>query len=1186
MLLSQRYQLEEKLGAGGMGEVYLATDLDTQKKVAVKIASTDGPDRDKNKLRFEREIKLIKMINNPAVVRVLDSGSHQDTQFYVMDYIPGKPLSFDGNYENFANLLLQIAGGLEAIHRQGIIHRDIKPSNILVANGQAIIVDFGIASSDTSDKLTKTGSIVGTINYMSPEQVLGVKFDKRSDLYSLGVVIHELITGINPFDSESSAKTIFKILQERPARPSISRPDLPKILENICMRLLEKDPDMRYHSAIELEKELALFVKGEKFEQKSTYTIQTKLIPFVGRKEVLSKLIDLLDFTRFGNGKNIAIVGDQGIGKSRLLEEFRSIALSRGAKFFTCDPAIARSGMPAISMILDSICAYEIKVDQAYLQKHSRLLSYLSPAFAKKYHIEPDAPEADDWPIAGSVIANVLLTAFSDSFSIFAFEEGLDNISRTVMELLSRESENRTMMVMALSQKAVLYLKNPLTFELSPLSELEVIELAKNVMGFELSKDVLPSFLKVTSRKPLNVIEVARNLTSATSRQLPITGTTGELTKVFTTGIAKLSKRSKWLLERIVFLGRPMPASDLQAITGLSDSELFQSLSELQAAGFIKEKLIGIAYMLEPTSTKLLDTARKLVADEDRKPMELEIAESLEHIFAQQTTTYDQDIGWHYLQAGNINKAAYYLTKAARFAGKNDQTLVFNEIVGKMVPIADSITEPGTKLDSFVMIVSMLMNTSKLESDNSYVAKLESMVSQAIYWGGRLLDAYKILVRAKAQQRVFDKSRDYIQRAWLSLGAKPSPMESFDLLQAEAYTYSLERDFEESKKVGLKMLRIANDLGDIGKKMSSLNVLAVCASSANDNREALRLFGEIKRLAQEDGRIRADIVASVNMCWPLRNLSEFEKATQIMEEAKDKALSVGLNSMALTAVSNLPSLYRKTGNISKLREILTTWEELQSKLSTSTFNCELLYEKIKLAIADYRIADAKTAMVQLMFASEGKPFWRAIVKSVEGSLAFITHDISKAKEKYQETVADFKSLNPQDNLGLCVGQYRLACVLAHLGEIDEAMTMLADADRTFEKISKPSNQYRLRCETYRAFVYLHKSRNTKRPISIPIFGLRNGHDKKSLENAYLRADGVIVESYASKIDFFLVDATIVLASAIKDKIKFERMTAEQKVYLSIKAQLAIFDAIEHQAKNSFHLYGTQLEHLQKELKLF
>lgn len=1178
--------MEEKLGAGGMGEVYLATDLQTQKKVAVKIASADGPESEKNRLRFDREIKLIKMINNSAVVRVLDSGTYKETQFYVMDYIPGKPITFDGNYENFANLLLQIAGGLEAIHRQGIIHRDIKPSNILVANGQAVIVDFGIASAETSDKLTKTGAIVGTINYMSPEQVLGVKFDKRSDLYSLGVVMHELLTGNNPFVTESTAKTIFKILQERPHRPSIARPELPKALENICMRLLEKDPDMRYQDAIELEKELALFVKGEKFDQKSTYTIQAKLIPFVGRKEVISRIIDLLDFTRFGNGKNIAIIGDQGIGKSRLLEEIRSIALSRGAKFFTCDPTISRPGMPTVSTVLDSICSYDIKVDQAYVQKHSRLLSYLSPAFARKFHIEPDAPEADDWPIAGSVVANILLTAFADSYCVFAFEEGLDNISRTVMELLSRESENRSMAVMALSQKSILHLRSPLTFELSPLSEQEVIELAKHVMGFELSKDVLPSFLKVTSRKPLNVIEVARNLTSATSRQLPITGTTGELTKVFTTGITKLSKRSRWLLERIVFLGRPMSASDLQAITGLSDSELFQSISELQSAGFVKEKLLGIAYMLEPTSTKLSETARKLVSEEDRKPMELEIAECLERIFSQSTSIYDQDIGAHFLQAGNINKASYYLGKAARFAGKNDQTIVFNEIISRLLPIADSITEPGLKLDCFVMIVQMLMNTSKLESDNSYVAKLESMVEQAIYWGGRLLDAYKILIRAKAQQRVFDKSKDYIQRAWLSLGAKPSPMESFDLLQAEAYTHSLERCFEESKKVGLKMLRIANDLGDVGKKMASLNVLAVCASNANDNKEALRFFGEIKRLAQEDGRIRADIVASVNMCWPLKNLSELDKAIEILEESMGKALSVGLNSMALTAISNLPSLYRKTGRIGKLREVIKSWEELQNKLSTTTFNCELLFEKIRLAIADYRIADAKTTMVQLMFASEGKPLWRVTVKGIEGGLAFVTHDVTKAKEKYQEAVADFKSLSSPDFRDQCISEYRLSCILAHLGEIDQALQMLSDADNTYQKVPKPSSQFRLRCETYRAFVYLHKSRNTKHALYFPLLGLHNGYDKKSLENAYLRADGVIVESYASKIDFFIADAAIVLASAIKDKIKHERMSQEQRIYLSIKAQMALYDAIESQAKNGFHLYGTQLEQLQKDLKFF
>jgi len=249
------YRIIQVIGVGGMGEVYLAEDTELDRKVALKfLASHLYRDEDCRK-RFKREAQAAAKLDHPNIVPVHEVGEYQGRPYFVMaviegqslrEFVSGKELSV----ERILEIGIQICEGLQAAHDKGITHRDIKPSNILIdSQGRARIVDFGLASIRGSDALTKTGSTLGTIGYMSPEQVRGQEVDYRSDLFSLGVVLYELITQRSPFKRDSEAATLKAVSDDTPHPVARYRVEVPDGLQDIIDKALEKDVRTRYQHA-------------------------------------------------------------------------------------------------------------------------------------------------------------------------------------------------------------------------------------------------------------------------------------------------------------------------------------------------------------------------------------------------------------------------------------------------------------------------------------------------------------------------------------------------------------------------------------------------------------------------------------------------------------------------------------------------------------------------------------------------------------------------------------------------------------------------------------------------------------------------------------------------------------------------------------------------------------------------
>jgi serine/threonine protein kinase len=275
-VVKDRYKILEVLGEGGMAFVYKAKDTQLERFVAIKTLKPNYVNQEAFVERFKREAKTAANLNHPNIVQIFDWGIEEEP-FFVMEYIEGSTLTSiisKNKTISLSDILFigaQVSNGLQAAHQKGLVHRDIKPGNIMITpDGKVKVTDFGIVSLQNEESdITKTGSILGTASYISPEQAQGKPVSIESDLYSLGTVIYELIAGTPPFSGDSPISTATKHLTEKPEKLSNFRRDLPKGVENAVMKLLEKATYDRFKSAEDLR---ATFLQ----QRKSLQSEQTR----------------------------------------------------------------------------------------------------------------------------------------------------------------------------------------------------------------------------------------------------------------------------------------------------------------------------------------------------------------------------------------------------------------------------------------------------------------------------------------------------------------------------------------------------------------------------------------------------------------------------------------------------------------------------------------------------------------------------------------------------------------------------------------------------------------------------------------------------------------------------------------------------------------------------------------------
>ena len=338
------YEILELLGEGGMGAVYKAKDAGQDKIVALKILTHQPLQIEETKRRFQREATAGMKLDHPNIVKIYEFGEDSGKHFIAMEYVEGKTLRellTDGALESSKVIEIGIAASeaLKEAHKAGVVHRDIKSDNIMLTNdGKVKVMDFGLAKVRDASILTIEGTILGTISYMSPQQAIGEAIDNRSDIFSLGVVLYELLTDKMPFTGDYEMAVIYSLMNEEPLSIREINNKVPAALEKIVFKALRKDPNKRYQDADELIEDLKKvkdIAKGEElFEEEETVLLDELFLKeergfqakLAGREPHLEKLITILHQVAVGRGQLVFVTGEAGIGKTRLVLELEKQA--------------------------------------------------------------------------------------------------------------------------------------------------------------------------------------------------------------------------------------------------------------------------------------------------------------------------------------------------------------------------------------------------------------------------------------------------------------------------------------------------------------------------------------------------------------------------------------------------------------------------------------------------------------------------------------------------------------------------------------------------------------------------------------------------------------------------------------------------------------------------------------------
>ena len=270
LLLGDRYEVGRLLGSGGMAEVFEGRDRLLARRVAIKVLLAQYARDPAFLTRFKREAQAAASLSHPNIVAVYDTGVEQGTNFIVMEYVEGRTLREvirnEGPLmpERAAEIASDVCNALAAAHARGLIHRDIKPGNVMLTpDGTVKVMDFGIARATTSETITQTAAVVGTAQYISPEQAQGHTVDFRSDLYSLGCCLYEMLTGVVPFTGATPVAIAYRHVRDDPTPPRQLNPDVSPELEAVVLKAMAKNPDERYQTAVEMRQDLDRVVAGQ-----------------------------------------------------------------------------------------------------------------------------------------------------------------------------------------------------------------------------------------------------------------------------------------------------------------------------------------------------------------------------------------------------------------------------------------------------------------------------------------------------------------------------------------------------------------------------------------------------------------------------------------------------------------------------------------------------------------------------------------------------------------------------------------------------------------------------------------------------------------------------------------------------------------------------------------------------------
>jgi tetratricopeptide (TPR) repeat protein len=1058
------------LGEGGKKRVYLAHDTLLDRDVAFALIKTEGLD-EVGRERIRREAQAMGRLGaHPHVVSVFDLGETDGQPFIVTELMGGGDV--EGLIEKAPEhrvplsealrIADEVCRGLEFAHARQIVHRDLKPGNVwLTAEGTAKIGDFGLAVATDRARLTQPGLMVGTVSYMPPEQAMGGEVTPRSDLYSLGAMLYELVTGRPPFVGDESVAIITQHLNVPPVAPSWHVPDLPPGLEAIILRLIEKDPNKRPDSASEVREALTGIASipattGAQSAPSDTTGLGA-VVPgagasplyrriFVGREAELRQLQAAFDAAFAGTGAIAMVVGEPGIGKTSLCEQLATFVAVRGGRALVghCYEEGSLS-LPYLPFV-EAMRSYVLTREPDGLRQElgsgaaevARIVSEVRDRLSPSEFpiVQSSGPEDDRWRLLQAITG--FLRNASHVQPLLIVLEDLHDADRGTLDLLlhlARNLQGTRLLIVGTYRDVEVDRTHPLSSALAelrrsagfvrvPLRGLTVDEVHRMyclIRGQEVPWSRAEAIHRQTEGNPLFVQEVLRYLVEeglvvrqggqyALTPEGADAGIPEGLRDVVGKRLSRLSDRANQVLSVASVIGRDFRLDVLQHVVTLSEDEVIEALEEAQERAVIEERSAAGALAFRFTHAFFRQTLYEEIFAARRIRWHQQVARALEGVHAKRLEEHAAELVEHFAHSSDpedLTKAVAFAELAARRA---ESVYAYGEAVRhwSQAVKAQEVLDPDNQLKRCDLLIALGEAMLPLDEPAKFAATVAPeayALAEAIGDSGRA--ARVAVLAAEGLIRSDIVSGQYLSQTvdWCECAAHHAPRGTPERIYADAYRGNATIQLV-SPAAGHVYLREAMDqalaLGDNRVIFAAAGWAFFRLQAVRDQERRERLADEV--LARPRGGVRS---SDLGMC--------LSSAAQVL-------LARGERERAEAAWNELAELAERTRDVT-----LSMWA---------------IGGPVILAFVDGRITEAS----ELADAGMASARERGISLTWAGAACRLACHLGRGREQWLDALD--RPVRPS--------QAHRALVLAHLGHRDEVQaivdrffgTMGSDADES------------------------------------------------------------------------------------------------------------------------------------------
>ncbi|HEY31557.1 MAG TPA: protein kinase [Dehalococcoidia bacterium] len=712
-----RYQVKQLLGEGGKKRVYLVHDNTLDRDVAFALIKTEKLD-DEARTRIKREAQAMgRLGDHPNIMTIHDFGDHEGQPYIVLPLMSGgdveglieKAPEHRLPLEQAISITKSVCQGLEFAHSKGIIHRDLKPGNVwMSADGTAKIGDFGLAVAVDLSRLTQEGMMVGTASYMPPEQAMGGEVTAKADLYSLGAMLYEMVTGRPPFIGDDWVNVVSQHINMSVVSPTWHRADLPAGLEVLILQLLEKVPEKRPTSAGDVLKALESIEAGKVEKEPSQVTTAPESSPlyrkvFVGREPEQKQLQAAFDGAMSGQGALMMVVGEPGIGKTALCEQLATYVTLRGGKYLVghCYEEGSLS-LPYLAFV-EAMRSYVLTRETRDLRKElgtgaadvARIVSEIR----EKLKVEPrppESPEEERYRLFQAVTS--FLTNAAKVQPMLIILEDLHDSDKGTLEMLTHVSRNLSgarLLVVGTYRDVEVDRTHPLSAALAELRRVatfgrvllrglnadEVRRMLESITREEVPWSLAEAVHRQTEGNPLFVQEVVRYLVEEglisreegqwKATQLEMSIPEG-LRDVVGKRLSGLSQECNRILSIASVIGREFRLAVLQKVADISDDELFAALEEAKGAAVVEERsAVGAAVTYRFTHAFFRQNLYEEIIAPRRIRLHQQVGQALEEVYTRRLEEHAAELAEHFSYSpdlADLSKAVSYGEMAAQRA--------------------------------------------------------------------------------------------------------------------------------------------------------------------------------------------------------------------------------------------------------------------------------------------------------------------------------------------------------------------------------------------------------------------------------------------------------------------------------------------------------------------------------------